>query len=43
MSRRSQRLVSGPRPKASQRRNVRKESRKVRKAEQVQKPPKPPQ
>jgi hypothetical protein len=35
MSKRSQRLVSGPPPKASQRRNARKVSAKVRKAEQV--------
>jgi hypothetical protein len=38
MSRRAQRLISGAPPKASQRRNARKESAKVRKAEQAQKP-----
>jgi hypothetical protein len=40
MSRRAQRLVSGKPPKASQRRNARKESAKVRKAE-AQKPKAP--
>jgi hypothetical protein len=42
MSRRSQRLISGPTPKASQRRGARKASAKARKAGE-QKSQKPPQ